>query len=284
MSTTTMYYFSGTGNTLFVAKELQKRLPDSKLIPIVSLLDGKPISVESESVGLVFPLHGMTLPVPFQMFLRKADLSKVKYLFAICNRGGTKCFAFRKIERIVKRRLNLQVILSMPNNDPKFETYPLPTPEEFAKYESDVRAKLDAVFGRIQNREEFSEKDTTFIDFSVPFPLNKLLERLVLFGMWSVNNLGLKDYFYADNKCTGCGSCAKACPSGKVKMIDGAPMWGDSVKCFFCYACVTYCPAQSVQIASKWYMKSYTQQNGRYPHPYAGVTEISAQKKGIDGD
>ena len=38
---TEIYYFSGTGNSLFVAKELQKRLTDSNLIPIIGLLKGR---------------------------------------------------------------------------------------------------------------------------------------------------------------------------------------------------------------------------------------------------
>ena len=35
---TEIYYFSGTGNSLHVAKELQKRMPETKLIPILSLV------------------------------------------------------------------------------------------------------------------------------------------------------------------------------------------------------------------------------------------------------
>jgi flavodoxin len=35
---TAIYYFSGTGNSLHVARELQQRLPESRLIPIVRLL------------------------------------------------------------------------------------------------------------------------------------------------------------------------------------------------------------------------------------------------------
>jgi flavodoxin len=35
---TEIYYFSGTGNSLYVARELQKRVPEAELIPIVSLL------------------------------------------------------------------------------------------------------------------------------------------------------------------------------------------------------------------------------------------------------
>ncbi len=30
---TEIYYFSGTGNSLFIAKEIQKRLPDAEIIP-----------------------------------------------------------------------------------------------------------------------------------------------------------------------------------------------------------------------------------------------------------
>jgi len=35
--TTEIYYLSGTGNSLHVAKELQKRIADTELIPISSL-------------------------------------------------------------------------------------------------------------------------------------------------------------------------------------------------------------------------------------------------------
>jgi flavodoxin len=36
---TEIYYFSGTGNSLNVARELQKRIPKTDIIPIVSLLN-----------------------------------------------------------------------------------------------------------------------------------------------------------------------------------------------------------------------------------------------------
>jgi len=48
---TEIYYFSGAGNSFYVAKELQKRIIDSKLIPIVSLLKQKIIEVHGETVG-----------------------------------------------------------------------------------------------------------------------------------------------------------------------------------------------------------------------------------------
>ncbi len=44
-------------------------------------------------------------------------------------------------------------------------------------------------------------------------------------------------------------------------------------------ACLNYCPAQAVQIKDKWFMKSYTANNGRYSHPYATADDIAAQKR-----
>lgn len=39
-----------------------------------------------------------------------------------------------------------------------------------------------------------------------------------------------------------------------------------------------YYPVQSVQIKSKIGMKSYTEENGRYSHPYATANDIARQK------
>ena len=84
--------------------------------------------------------------------------------------------------------------------------------------------------------------------------------------------------FYSDSKCTGCGTCEKVCLSGKVKIVNGKPVWQKDVQCFFCHACLNYCPEQAVQIKSTRFFKSYTEENERYSHPYATVDDIARQK------
>ena len=69
MSNVEIYYVSGTGNSLHVAKELQKRILERNLIPIVSLLNKDRVKTNGEAVGLVFPIHGMTIPIPVKKFL-----------------------------------------------------------------------------------------------------------------------------------------------------------------------------------------------------------------------
>lgn len=78
-----IYYFSGTGNSLYIAKELQKRIPEINLISIVSLLKKDNIETNAKTVGFVFPIHRMTIPIPVKKFLKKLYLKSASYIFAI---------------------------------------------------------------------------------------------------------------------------------------------------------------------------------------------------------
>ena len=273
---TEIYYFSGTGNSLHVAEELQKRIRDSKLIPIVSLLRNDVIETHGETVGFVFPIYGMTVPLPVKQFIEKVNLKSSQYNFAIATRGGTKCFASNKTDKILKRKgrcLDSYFDLNMLSNNPKFELYDIPTTETIAKIESEIENQIDLIQEIIIKKEKFRETDSKFT-----VPTGFALERLVLLGMYFAEHIRVSDYLYSDAKCKGCGTCAKVCPSQKVKIVDGKPLWQNKIQCYTCYACLNYCPQQSVQISSKWFMKSYTQKNGRYPHPYATVKNIAEQK------
>jgi flavodoxin len=90
MSELEIYYFSGTGNSLHIAKELQKRILGTNLIPIVSLLNKDVIETSGETIGLVFPIHGMTVPIPVKKFVKKLDLKSSEYTFGIATRAGTQ--------------------------------------------------------------------------------------------------------------------------------------------------------------------------------------------------
>jgi len=276
-----LYFFSGTGNSLFVARELQKRFPETALIPIACLLDREVIAIEGETVGLVFPIHGMSLPIPIRLLLEKATWASPRYVFAIATRGGTVFTGFKRIDRVLRKwgkRLDASFALTMLNNDPKFKTYPVATPDAIAKSESEVRERLDTIQHVIAGRFSFQEADIQGVTFPTILPVRIALEWLVRLGMAMVERTGVTDYFYADEKCTRCGTCEKVCSSRKVCVTGEGPVWQDRVKCYFCYACLNYCPTQAVQIKSKWYMKSYTKRNGRYPHPWATVKDIAGQK------
>jgi len=265
MSRTEIYYFSGTGNSLHVAKELQGRIEGTKLIPVISLLNEEIIETDAETIGFVFPVYFTAIPVPVKNFINKLDLKSAKYIFAVATRIGTSHSAFMSIDKILKskgQRLDSYFSLNMPGNDPKFD-YKVPTEEEIAKLEAVVHERLDSIQDIIKSRETNRKKD---VDCTSHVPFVGLLSSLVALTERSKDNL------YCDSKCTGCGICEMVCPSQKIRMAGGKPQWQDNVKCYHCAACLNYCPEQSAQI------KSQTENNGRYSHPYAAAEDIAMQK------
>jgi ferredoxin len=282
MAKVEIYYFSGTGNSLYAARNLQRRISGSVLIPIVSLLGKERIASEAETVGIIFPLMGPTFPSAVKRFLIKIDLSRTEYIFAVATRGGTTCRIRQEMDKLLKRQgkiLNAHFVITVFSNDPKFKTSGksldchILTKEEIAKKEEEINLKLDEIQKIIINRETSHKKDTEYL-----FKYGFFLERIFLFINKILATKNIKDYFYCDSKCTGCGICERVCLSNRISIIEGRPVWNEKVLCFLCYACINYCPAESIQIRSMWLMKSYTETECRYMHPFADAKDIENQK------
>lgn len=270
---TEIYYFSGTGNSLYVARKLQKGIRGTKLIPIVSLLNEENIETCSDTVGFVFPIHLAMAPRPVIEFLWKINLSSADYVFAAATRIGTRHRAFKDLDKILKKKgksLDTFFNLNMASNDPKFKGFKAATEEEILDIELEVQNKIVQIHNLVINKETVQQKDT---EFTVSIPAFPVLSPFLPF----LNKMFDYD-FYVDSKCKGCRICEKVCLSGKIKMIDAKPVWQKDVKCFFCYACLNYCPEKAVQIKSSRFFKVYTEENERYSHPYANADDIAGQK------
>lgn len=279
---TAIYYFSGTGNSLYIARELQKRIPDAELIRLVSLLDQKSIRSHAKTVGIVFPVHALSVPIAVKRFLRKADLSSAGYIFAAATRLGLVFDGFDQVDRLLSRKgakLSAGFRFNMGNNDVRGEDYKAPDPQELAAMEEELREQLDEAQRIITNSELCRQADTGYLK-SIPYNLhrNRLLERFIIAMLWLSEYIGGVNYYCSDARCNGCGVCQRVCLSRKIRMSGKKPVWQRKTVCYMCYACVNYCPQQAVQIDSIPGVKSHTRQTGRYPHPYATVKDIAGQK------
>mgnify|MGYP001813224890 FL=1 len=286
MVSTEIYYFSGTGNSLHVAQELQKRLAGARLIPIMSFVGRESVTASGNTVGFVFPHYASSLPKVIRAFIEKLDLGSARYLFAIATRGGTKTWAFAEIDQVLKekgRRLDSHFAITMPGgNDALVKSYAERiTEERVQRLESEMLIRLDAIQRTIVDREVSREEDRGHVappPFLVPFVplLDALAPHLIRLGRRVESSFE----FYCDETCTGCGVCERVCLAARVQMVDDRPVWSDSVRCYGCFACLSFCPKESIQVRSKWYLKSYTEQNGRYHHPAIDANDIARQKLG----
>lgn len=275
--------FSGTGNSLHVAQELQKRLSGSQLVPIVRQLSQDTIMTEAEVVGLVFPSFCTTIPIPVHAFLSKVEFRSAHYLFAICTRGGSPSDAFDHINVLLKgqgKRLDAQMNITMPWNHPlgKEDLPRTATHERIQQLESKMEEKLDAFAEIVLARDPYVRPDTAAtielpwwgeaMTLLIPRSLNYELHRFMYQDLI---------HFYADGACNGCGICEEVCLSRKVVLVDGEPVWKEEIKCYGCFACINYCPRQAIQIQSRFPIKSYTNVTGRYHHPAVSYRDIAEQ-------
>ena len=283
---TEIYYFSGTGNSLHVAQELQKRLPGARLIPIMSFFERESVTASGDTVGFVFPHYASTLPKVVRAFIEKLDLTSASYLFAIATRGGTKTWAFAEIDEILKdkgQRLDAHFAITMPGgNDALVKGYAERiTEERIQRLKSEMLSGLDVIQRTIVDREVSREEDRGHVappPFLVPFV--PLLDAPAPYLTRLGRRVESSFEFYCDETCTGCGVCERVCPAARVHMVDNRPVWSDLVRCLGCFACLSFCPKESIQVKSKWYLKSYTEQNGRYHHPTITANDIARQKLG----
>lgn len=271
---TDIYYFSGTGNSLHVARELQKRMPEVNLIPTISLLDKNVIETKAETVGFIFPIYMTAVPVPVRKFLKKLDFKSTEYIFAIATHEASPGLANTYLEKILKKKgknLDSYFTIKMSGNSPKGlmpsfmvikDWAKRITKEKISELESEVLKKLDSIQEVIMNHEKYPKEDT---------PNNFFIEHIIPLLTEHTNT---EIHFYPDSDCTGCRRCEKVCLSKKIKIVDGKPVWQKNVKCYYCYACFNFCPTQSILIKN-----SYTDKNGRYYHPEVTADDIARQKE-----
>ncbi|MBD3213156.1 MAG: ferredoxin [Candidatus Lokiarchaeota archaeon] len=263
-----IYYFSGTGNSLHVARELKKRLPNARLIPIVGALKSKKTKINADTVGIVFPIHAHTFPWVVEKFLNTCDLSSASYLFGFATRECADN-VFSDMDKILMNRqtqLTASFAVETPVNF--IPVFAVPTEEEILQIENRLQEKLDIIAKLIRNKISYHEETGALVSV-----LANTFLRVSQFVFQKTGYFGLQRAYYANEKCIGCGTCEKICLSNKISLVNKKPIWKQNIPCLYCFACISYCPTEAIQAK-----RLRTTKKGRYHHPDIKATEISKQK------
>lgn len=251
-----IYYFSGSGNSFKIAKNISERLGATELIKIS--MDNMHLAGESnyKKVGIVFPVYFFSLPKMVKEFVENLKIQKDSYIYSVGTCGGFVGVTFVHLQEIFKKKgykdLSTFKIL-MPDN---YQVLYSPSPVEI---QLDMIAKSDTILDKIVPliKEEIfhTEKDPN------------IALKIVGNSVYKTFKPKNKDKnFWADEKCDGCTICEKVCPANSITMVDGRPKWLHN--CEQCLACMQWCPQQAIQ-----YKKS-TIKRDRYTHPEVKVSEM----------
>lgn len=248
-----IFYFSGTGNSLWVAKHLQAAFQDSVCnIAQATIKNNYTFSIaQNEKIGFVFPIHAWGIPPIVAEFIRNVQFSGYqKQLCYIVFTCGDNCgLADKQILRLLRAKgMSCSHIYSiqMPNTyicKPNFRLDSKKTEER----------KIRQATGDIPRIIEAIENNT-------PIKLYqggsfKWLKSKIIHPQFIKHSLSSRP-FYTTDKCNACGLCAKRCPVGNIVLINNKPGWKND--CTQCLACLYFCPNQAIE-----YGKS-TLNKGRY--------------------
>ena len=106
-----IFYFSGTGNSKWVAKEIASLIKDN-CIDICELNEVPNIDNE-EQIGFVFPIYAWGVPEVMVNFIKKLNKTNA-FTFCICTCGSEAGEALKKLSKIY--RLDSSYSIIMPSN------------------------------------------------------------------------------------------------------------------------------------------------------------------------
>ena len=259
-----IYYFSGTGNSLYTARLLAGSVPGARAVPILSVESGE--TRLSGPSGIVFPVYMFRLPRLVEAFLE--GLRGPGSLFAVAVCGGEVGGVFSDIRRLTRRAgitLDSAFKVTLPSNYLPFGEAPAGAVLE------DLYESADQTISRIAETltagERFSEPQTDLY--------RRMVYPGLLYAMGYRFMKNLDRQFAVDGRCTGCGMCAEVCPVGNITLSAGRPVWHHG--CEQCFGCVNLCPEEAIQAGAR------TEGLRRYRNPRVSVREIIDQKRGAAG-
>ena len=257
-----IYYFSGTGNSLSVAKDIAAQT-GGNLIPIASVVDKDVINPDSDVIGIVFPVYYTELPVIIKRFAGKLDNIGNTYIFAVCTFGGSAGYSLKSLKRLIEARggkLAATYRVHMPQNSfPKFfenhaVLYSTWNKQSGIVARNTVERKQGEFFRHVLLGPFFMLVDYCMSKMKGTYKksfakLSKASPYLEMDALIHLNDTS----FSVNEKCTGCGICAGVCPVNNIVLTEKKPVWQH--RCENCLACYNWCPVKAIRggIAAKNY-------------------------------
>ena len=230
-------YFSSTGNSLYVARQVQKAITgELRYIP-----NYQGNGSEYERIVIVSPVYSFGLPAHvFDLLPSLRD----RHVDMILTYGGMLAGADRlAYEYAVESGLNVRGVYAVKMAENFTLTFSTPG----------FYNKLMLQFAKKQIRKVVA----SICDNSQNIPGEKKTKRAEYEQNKSGWHLIANDFSVSDD-CIRCGKCVSLCPAGNITLEDGKIRFADS--CVACLGCYHRCPKKAIRYKNR-------KKTDRYFHP-----------------
>jgi ferredoxin len=254
-----IFYFSGTGNCLKVAKTIADELGNTEIVSMTKS-GSYPLTKQYDTIGFISPTYFWGLPKKVIEFVENLNFgnNKSAYYYAIATCGGNAGNAINQIYELLLHKHNVK--LNFSKKLQMFSNYVIlyDMKKEVDKITEKSNKDLVPIINSIKN----SEKNK----------VNRLMKIFSFVNKDFIKKLPAMDKDYTvNNDCNGCGICKEVCPVKNIEIINNRPQFNHN--CENCLACIQFCPQQAINY------KNVTQNRGRYTNPEISYKELSAMNR-----
>jgi ferredoxin len=252
-------YFSGTGNTDYVAHYLARRLVD---LPVVIELHSIERRLEEARAGVAddapqdllavgFPVYAGDAPDMVQDYLAYLPPGEGRGAFIFCTKGAIAGSAVNRNLARLQERGYVPLgggSIGMPGSDglafigknSRMARSALEKDYDHLKEADRLAGQMAGVISALGDGASI-EAFRQAVPQNSDGPGDRLAARLYRAGMDC-----LRTRFWADRHCESCGLCEQICPVGNVTLSRGLPVFSDH--CMLCMRCIHTCPQEAIQI------------------------------------
>lgn len=237
-----IFYFSGTGNTKWVAQQLAEATGDTLYYIPDELRKGELhyTLLPGERLGFCFPTHGWQPPHIVREFIKNANVNlNGNYIYAVTTCGDNMGYAMRILNKELKAKglqTDATFAVLMPESNVCFSFLHLDTPEREQQKITAAREKVAHICQVVKDKQQGVEE---LIKGAIPFTYT-----YVIGGYYNKHLITDKHFWVDEDACIQCGLCARLCP---VDDIEGMPpRWKHDGTCTNCLACYHHCPKHAI--------------------------------------
>lgn len=232
-------YFTGTGNSEYIAKMIADKLDDEIYCANPAIKEHRSETFTSEKPYIfVFPVYLSTSPTIFRDFIESCTFNgnKSAYFVPTCASadGSVPNSSKELCDRMGSLEYKGSCKVCMPQNYVMlFKPF---TEEKKQECYKNAVSTVAAICATIEAGGELTEKFASNFEYVS----TKLVEK------WYNSSFTKTRYFKVSDACVSCGICADGCPTNSIELKDGKPKWVQKM-CIHCMACISHCPKQAIE-------------------------------------
>jgi ferredoxin len=242
-----MLYFSGTGNSKYIAelfcRNMNTQTSFTECRSIEEKIDFGQLILSHEIIGFCYPIYGSRVPRIMREFIQKyIESLKNKKIIIFCTQLIFSGDGVRVFTDMFPRNF-LQVIYAehflMPNNVCNLFILPLSSGKKIKNYIFKAEQKMQLVCYNIKNGI-IKKRGFNIFSRILGLPQGLLMPK---FEKNALNSVSIID------GCTQCGLCVSICPMSNLETLDGKIVTKQN--CTICYRCINKCPEKAIAVFLK---------------------------------